>query len=174
MAAKAKAKAKKNSIVDNLNWLVKHRSHNQETSLALFKALSEHSVRLKGNAILAGPGVTLTGASFSLWRAVFLADNTDQDVHRFEDAFKFLEVLISNNAISYAQDRKSREWTFHYYLNNARFRLEILQKNHPKVLPTFSYPNAMSHKASWEHLQQTVDLAVGNYVSLLNGHGQYP
>lgn len=32
--------------------------------------------------------------------------------------------MLMDNAITYAQDRDSREWTFNYYLDNARYRLE--------------------------------------------------
>jgi hypothetical protein len=35
----------------------------------------------------------------------------------------FLGTLISDNTIAYRQDIISREWTFQYYLENARSRL---------------------------------------------------
>jgi hypothetical protein len=65
----------------------------------------------------------LMGAGFSLWRAAFLVRGTrDQGVMN-KEARLFLDRLVWDNAIAYAQDRNSGAWTAGYYLNNAYYRL---------------------------------------------------
>jgi hypothetical protein len=70
----------------------------------------------------------LVGVSFSLWRAVFLADRAEDET-RSEHAATFLAKMLTDNAIAFTQDRENREWTFNYYLDNAFFRLEQLGKD---------------------------------------------
>jgi hypothetical protein len=129
--------------------------------------MERHSEKLKKNAGLAHIGIALTSVSFSLWRAVFLADRTDVEEATFSDALKFLELLISDNAISYAQDKLTREWTFVYYINNARARLVALAESSPDILPNFVEAPGWDAKPDWENLQLTADLAVRNYENKL-------
>jgi len=69
----------------------------------------------------------LIGASFSLWRAVFLVRGEDR---QWKDIFtagqNFLEKRIETNAIAFSDEYndKNRTWVAGYYLNNARFRAE--------------------------------------------------
>ena len=37
---------------------------------------------------------------------------------------EFLKLLIMDNAINYAQDKKTKSWMAGYYVNNAFFRIE--------------------------------------------------
>jgi hypothetical protein len=47
-----------------------------------------------------------------LWRAAFLADKTGKRAVVFNHGRIFFEKIIKDNAISYPQDKTSREWTF--------------------------------------------------------------
>ena len=73
----------------------------------------------------------LTGAAFSLWRAVFLApqgptgteDMIGNGIKFIGNGIKFLDKVLRDNSISYGDEKKRRDWSFGYYLNSARFRL---------------------------------------------------
>jgi hypothetical protein len=116
---------------------------------------------------LAAPAIPLIAISFSLWRAVFLADRSNAPAEQLDHAIDFLGALISDNAISYVQDKNAREWTFRYYMNNAHFRLAGLSKHVPDILPNFSPPDLQQPKEAWEHYQSSTDLAVGNFANKL-------
>ena len=122
--------------------------------------------KLKGNVGLADLGISLTSVSFSLWRAVFLADRSDIQGSDLSHAVQFLEMLISDNAISYVQDKTAREWTFIYYVNNARMRLMSISKV-AEILPDYQNPIGDPTKATWEYLQNATDLAVKNFSKTL-------
>lgn len=47
----------------------------------------------------------------------------------YSDAEAFMHNLIANNTVGYAQDKANRAWTFTYYVDNARHRLEALQND---------------------------------------------
>ncbi len=153
--------------LDHLTWLVKWRSHNQKTSLNLYAALEAHSDKITQNADLTTCGISLVAVSFSLWRGVFLADRSGHDEDRFDHAKAFLGALIGDNAISYTQDKNSREWTFNYYINNARHRLRGISGRHPTVLPNYEDPAGLTARRTWEHFQTNLDIAVNNYVDAL-------
>jgi hypothetical protein len=68
----------------------------------------------------------LIGIAFSLWRACFLTDVTHSEAEVFEHSKIFLEKLVRSNAVTFADDRVSREWSVMYYISNAFFRLENL------------------------------------------------
>jgi hypothetical protein len=66
----------------------------------------------------------LVGASFSLWRAVFLLDADRASEKIADNALKFLRKFLQDNTIAYQTDRDRRDWSVGYYLNNARYRIE--------------------------------------------------
>ncbi len=70
----------------------------------------------------------IIGAAFSLWRAAFLTDakrdNSDVIVHGKE----FIKLVAEDNMINYLNDKKTRNWTVGYYLNNARYRVKRIQE----------------------------------------------
>ena len=51
------------------------------------------------------------GAAFSLWRAAFLAETLrgDVEIHASQEAF--LERLITDNTITFGDDKINRHWT---------------------------------------------------------------
>jgi hypothetical protein len=143
-----------------LEWLVECRSRNQRTSLQLYQLLEAHSEKIKNNSRLLQVSISLIAVSFSLWRAVFLADRTGGAHERFGHAFAFLETLIRDNAITYVQDKSSREWTFNYYINNARYRLVSLSEKYKDILPPISLSRKIKDAERWEYLQKYLDSAV--------------
>jgi hypothetical protein len=106
-------------------WLVRRRSE-----------IQAHCLELRGFARTAHPEggrddvyTLLIGSAFSLWRAVFLVPETKptSDVI-WEKAAEFLDILIEDNAIAYPQDKRTRQWMFGYYRNNAYFRLQEVER----------------------------------------------
>ena len=65
----------------------------------------------------------IVGAAFSLWRAVFLTQK-DRDWSSVSLSLeKFLYKVITDNSISYQDDKTNSAWTAGYYLDNADLRL---------------------------------------------------
>jgi len=158
---------------EHLVWVIKGRASNQAKSLELYRLLNEHS------AVLAKPShrlrfyvQELLGISFSLWRAVFLADRTGDRDLKIEDARGFLGAMLTDNAISFVTDRKYNEWTFNHYIENARFRLEkIADGEYP---PAPFAPKDIQVKAGkdlgtrkWERYDELFDKAVADLKARL-------
>lgn len=108
---------------EHLRWLVNGRSKNQEVTLDLYLAIRSNSTAINKDVRLAELAQELAAIAFSLWRAVFLSDLSETVERQMIDVEIFLGTLISDNTIAYRQDIISREWTFQYYLENARSRL---------------------------------------------------
>jgi hypothetical protein len=122
---------------DHVSWLVKSRSDNQQATLKLLLVMKDNEEKLKADWDLANFAQAMVAVCFSLWRAVFLSDVTEDDAHAetISDAQAFLGNLILHNMVAYPQDRSTRQWTFMYYVNNARYRLQALSKHHSDMLP---------------------------------------
>jgi hypothetical protein len=112
----------------HLAWLVESRAANQHTALELFKLFTRYPIRMKSKE-LSPTSQHLVAVCFSLWRAAFLADKTGKRHAVFEDARTFLGKMLIDNAITYPQDRSAREWTFNYYMTNAKDGLLHLSKS---------------------------------------------
>ena len=118
-------------------WLVKSRAKSQQLLLDLHTfiaanrgALASHDRDTEWSIV----GL-LIGATFSLWRAAFLAFDADRKnaVDVIDDAQAFLTKLIEDNAINYPQDRATAEWSSGYYLNGARYRLNAVLEKFPRL-----------------------------------------
>jgi hypothetical protein len=66
------------------------------------------------------------GAAFSLWRAVLLLHDGQEQGTIDEAEGEFLQCLVQDNAIGYYQEQKTFAWTGRYYLNSAMLRLAKL------------------------------------------------
>jgi hypothetical protein len=164
------AKKPKLTDAEHLDWLVRCRSQNQQTSLKLYKLMTTHTKILKKSFEFSSVGISLVAISFNLWRAVFLAEAADDGDDDVDHSIRFLKTLISDNAIAYAQDRNARAWTFISYLNNARFRLVNLSNLSPEILPNFTSitdEKDLITIVAWEHYQANTDVAVANFANAL-------
>jgi hypothetical protein len=65
----------------------------------------------------------LVGASFSLWRAVFLTDEPLELDSALESAKGFLEKVVSDNTIGYSDEKKFKRWTAGFYVSHIQYRL---------------------------------------------------
>jgi len=107
----------------DFQWLVEQRSKNQKLLLDLYAFGHAKQGVLPNDAAACATFHLLTGAVFSLWRAVFLTEQETTTQDRFDHSIRFLEKLVRDNAITYTQDRETKSWTAGYYLNNAYCRL---------------------------------------------------
>ncbi|WP_425991075.1 hypothetical protein [Afipia sp. DC4300-2b1] len=109
--------------IEHLRWAVEQRGEIQQTLLALYDF-----VRRDGSNGYADPPVYildhLIGAAFSLWRAVFLAETYRTDESIRESQENFLAKVISDNSITFGDDKINRAWTVGYYLDDAKLRIE--------------------------------------------------
>jgi hypothetical protein len=157
---------------EHISWLVHGRSRNQEISLKLFLIMKYNDEVIKSQFHLSDIAQSLAGACFSLWRAVFLSDvsETSQIVVAVDDATAFLGGLILHNMVAYPQDRNARDWSFLYYVNNARYRLESISKGNKQILPHKFVSETVgfeSPKDCWSYYQDALDVAVRNFEKAL-------
>jgi len=143
---------------EHIEWLVENRAKNQKTAAKLFKLLDEHSDEIrKRNLVWAA--TALVGVAFSLWRAAFLADKrgTKREI-TLNAAKDFLGGMLRDNVIAFSQDRRNREWTFNYYIQNALDRLNQLDVKWPGILR--GKPDSWTTEERWEYHQLVFDRAV--------------
>ena len=124
-------------------WLIRGRFEIQKVHNELYRFLLESKAKNffpHDECLNATPWrlfSLLLGASFALWRAVPLIDHVAPGettiVDALDDAKKFLENLLEDNAINYAQDKRAAHWTVRYYLNSARLRL--LEASRLEIIP---------------------------------------
>lgn len=155
----------KNPEPEHLKWLVDCRSRNQRATLALYELLVTHGAQLgqPGVGGVTSRGYALVSVTFSLWRAVFLADRSGSRQITLQHTTTFLGKLVADNAIGYPQDKESRDWTFMYYLNNARFVLE--QMGHKFPDPT----SKDKGKEMWEVAEGFLEAEIEAWKKTLQG-----
>lgn len=149
------------SNLTHLEWAINSRAENQRHSLALLKLLEEHSDKWKSKR-MSRAAQKLVAIAFSLWRAAFLADKTAKREAVFTHAKDFLRQVIEDNTISYLADRKAKEWTFNYYVDNARFSLEELAKRWSEIVPLWQ-PATRAPTVRWEYANSLLNTAVQNF-----------
>lgn len=153
---------------EHLRWLVESRSQNQQDTLELYLVIKRKATALEGNIEYAILAQELAAIAFSLWRAVFLSDLTEAVENQMIDVTTFLGKVISHNAITYQQDRSAREWTFQYYLNNARNRLLTLaQQSSLQVLDVNDIDvEASTAKEDWTIAQRALSKAIRQFSQI--------
>lgn len=153
---------------EHFEWLVERRSQNQRTSLKLYRAMERLRAKQLASNDLVLEAAALVAVSFSLWRAVFLCTDTPpSDSEIFESAQKFIMTVISDNAISYPQDKSARQWTALYYLNNAHSRLLGISEDNPEILPGVEIEDSDDSRIYFDRLQTALDVAVVNFARLI-------
>lgn len=162
---------------DHLEWLVEQRCSIQRATLQLLGLLRDQATRLAENAEDLWVAHMLIGVAFSLWRAAFLGDVTLSTEAIATNAETFLETVIRDNAIGYTQDRNAREWTYGYYVNNAKFRLgAMVSRKHAfaKILRRYSVEDmhvgltaGKPARQLWDETFKALDLALDNVDKLL-------
>jgi hypothetical protein len=114
-----------------LEWLVNRRTDIQKTIFEIYECLG-----VTGDVIVRDDVLRdLIGSSFSLWRAVFLAEFGLQRSSDLDSSRVFLVRVIRDNTITFRDDQN--DWSVGYYLNNAIFRnrsaLNLIGRDHSEV-----------------------------------------
>jgi len=152
---KPPAKPKSPPKPAHLGWVIDGRQQNQRATLRLYKLFVDR--KLKG---VRNEAQQLAAVAFSLWRAVFLADRTGKMDAKEADAKCFLAKMLTDNSISFAQDRESREWTFNYYMEDAFFRLQELSKKWTPIAKGGLIPGDRTAKNRWTRLEVAFEKAL--------------
>jgi hypothetical protein len=166
--------AKKNDDLtpEHLEWLVESRSRNQRACLEIFKKIEQYPGKAKSKKYRTRT-YFLVSAAFSLWRAAFLADKSGEEGSEvFTDARAFLAQIITNNAITYAQDRASRDWTFSYYMLSAANSLAKLAEKWPEIATVLSKYEKVEKgttkaRRRWNRHQTALETAIELYAAEL-------
>lgn len=111
----------------DLEWLVKERSRIQLLSLRLLNILKAKKDWILASEANSDAALLMVGAAFSLWRAIFLTHINKAKRKNYADARDFLRKVVRHNTITYPDDVKFQTWSFGYYLNNCRFRLQAIR-----------------------------------------------
>jgi hypothetical protein len=83
--------------------------------------------------------------------------------------------MLTDNAIGYPQDRSAREWTFNYYMNNARDGLLNLPDRWSEVKSVLSAPKRVRKGTSaperrWDRHQRAFEIAVAALAAELTAN----
>lgn len=148
----------------HLQWAIDSRSKNLQWSLRLLILLEESEEEWKTKKY-SRAAQDLVAIAFSLWRAAFLANKTGRRVEVFSQAKSFLEKLVEDNAISYVQDKASKEWTFNYYTRVARSSLRALHQFWPDVAPEYSGAG-LNPADRWDYCHQMFEQVVVGFENL--------
>lgn len=156
----------------HIDWLIRSREANQRASLQLHKLIDAHLIGSKPVKSLSTKAQVLTAVCFSLWRAAFLADKTGVHEATIKHAHEFLGKMLTDNAITYPQDRASREWTFNYYMEAAKSGLLILAKTWADVGDTLSAKKKVAKGTTapsrrWDRHQTALEVALKRFQSEL-------
>ncbi len=153
---------------EHWRWLVDSRCKNQKVTLELYLAVKNNPISINRDVRLTYVAQELAAVAFSLWRAVFLSDLTEEVEKQMSDVEVFLRTLISTNAIAFQQDRRSREWTFPYYLKNARNRLLDIARQGPLDMLNVDdiEIEARSAKEDWTITHEALSKAVARFAEI--------
>jgi hypothetical protein len=133
VVAKKKAKAEKSDI-KFLGRLTVWRNEAQLILFDLLSFVSRRRSKLNNNSKHNAIFQLLVGTGFSLWRAVFLADQRLEGTASLAAAEKFLTKVVSDNTITYSQEKDTRRWTAGFYIGHIQYRLFHLHNNYGEDL----------------------------------------
>lgn len=150
--------------LEHLSWAIESRARNQKSSLRLLALLRSYE-HLWKTQDLSKATQDLIGVAFSLWRAAFLADKTAKRKMVYSHGVAFLEKIIENNSISFANDQSSNEWTFNYYTKNARSSLTLLA-NGWNTLPRYK-GGSRKPTERWDYCQELFDQMLDGFEAIL-------
>ena len=144
----------------------------------LLKLITEKDSRIRVNPRHNAIAQLLVGASFSLWRAVFLTDMPLELDDALTAAKGFLEKVVSDNAIGFSDEKKFKRWTAGFYVSHIEYRLYHLQHEYSDILAIEELRNFADRRnpfssAPGTHSQdQLISDAIGCLKQLIIRFGQ--
>jgi hypothetical protein len=136
---------------DHLKWVIEGRAETQRTALRLYRIFRNQENAL--NSDFGFEARTLVSVAFSLWRAVFLAERNSEIELKNKSAKLFLSKMLETNAITFAQDFDSRDWSFVYYVQVAQLFLLRLRDNRKSPIELSTRVGTKK----WDQLQRLFD-----------------
>jgi hypothetical protein len=107
-----------------LEWQIDRRHRIQRFLFTLYNFLAEHSEFPNENDDVWYPMVRMVDAAFSLWRSAFLTNVQRERKTIYAHTKEFIQKVLEQNSITFADDYRMCELTVGYYNANARYRLE--------------------------------------------------
>src|SRR5258708_31055321 len=134
---------------------VDFRHRNSECALVILSALRNHrkTFKSKRNSLLIQKLIAVT---FSLWRGAFLANKSNQIGASTSSAEKFLTEVLSTNAIAFSQEYKMQNWTFNYYIGNAKLGLQDLHQQYGRLVPKCDETHDLAIDR-WQYTQDVLE-----------------
>ena len=149
--------------ISYLKWAIESRYKNQKSAVKLFQLLEKYPHRWKKMKYSLAAR-TLVGITFSLWRAAFLADKTDEKGKARAHAKEFLKRVIQDNAIGFSQDRTWNEWTFDYYTDYARLSLISLASDWgDEFVPSWKHQTYIEPMEEWDYAQKLLNITINRF-----------
>lgn len=118
--------AKEPKKLRDLSWLVENRSNVMTLALEIYSFDERLQGREDERERIWPVLGHLIGATFSLWRGVFLAYPERQSKDMRDAGRDLLGTVIETNSIGFPQDQRAAQWMAGYYHNNAILRLREL------------------------------------------------
>jgi hypothetical protein len=107
-----------------LEWSIDRRARVQKVLFELYSFLDEYPEFPRESDDQWKPIVRMVDIGFSLWRSAFLNQVKRERQGIFNHTKEFLQKILEQNTISFADDFRLCELTIGYYNSNARYRLE--------------------------------------------------
>ena len=157
----ATKRKKKKPSSTHLEWVIDSRARNNRAALSLLLTFEAYPDQIS-EAPYDGYAQQLVAIAFSLWRAAFLADRSPLREDRIDAAEQFLRRMLADNAIGYSQDVEWRDWTFNYYTQDAKLRLEKLEEDWDELVLGDLYPpkGKRTSRNRWDLLHTAFDQAL--------------
>lgn len=154
----------------HLAWLIDSRGKNNATSLKLLSLFESYPSKIYREPH-SPRAQNLVAVAFSLWRAAFLTDTEGKIEQKAGHAENFLRKMLTDNAISFAQDIQWREWSVNYYISDARARLVQMSDTWPALKKGgFKVPKGQrTSKGRWTLLHKAFKSAVNHLEKDLAG-----
>ena len=150
--------------LEHLAWAIDQRAEIQRTLLALYEFVRHRRPprRTEENYVLG----YLIRAAFSLWRAVFLAETFRDDTEIYTSQEKFLEKVITDNAIGFSDDKKigiGRLGTIWRTRNFVCQRPTVYIENHARAFNLNENPGVVAKVMPFLRLTGTMGVELTRY-----------
>jgi hypothetical protein len=138
-------------------WSIEARHCVQKEMLNLYQCL--RSPQIEGRLDSSDAALSMVGASFALWRAAFLVNNSDRNrLALIEKAKGFLGAVFETNIIGFFDDSRAIDWSGGFYLNNAGYRLNQLAASQSEFAEADEFKAFLSEWRRFIGLDKNKDL----------------
>jgi hypothetical protein len=123
MARQSRTKEEKTKHLKFLEILVRQRNSTQDLLLALLTLSFDSAEAFKAAPDLNSMFQLTVGATFSLWRAIVLAEEPFEPHAALDHAEDLLRRLVGFNTIVFSDEKETKQWMGGFYVANIQYRL---------------------------------------------------